>query len=259
MNGTGQHRWEAVYAAVRALIDAGTLGPGDQVPTEAQLAAEHGVSRQTVRQALGRLEQEGLITAGAGRLGRTVREYRPVAWHLTAHDRGGSPDDPPGGIGGWDQDIRNQEREPSQLVQVDSLKATEYVAGKLGLRVGTQAIRRRRVRIVDGMRVALADSWVPRDIARMELVRGYAPLLADVDPPISGGILRGLGIVQVQFRDEIQVRMPTPEESAILHLEPGSPVGQHTRVGLDADGRAVRVIITVFPGHRLRCLYTLDV
>ncbi|MFD7677123.1 FadR/GntR family transcriptional regulator [Streptomyces sp. NPDC060187] len=58
-------------AQVRALIEgglaAGDLAAGSRLPTERVLAAELGASRAAIRQALGVLEREGLITRHVGR------------------------------------------------------------------------------------------------------------------------------------------------------------------------------------------------
>jgi DNA-binding FadR family transcriptional regulator len=43
------------------------LGPGSRLPTERQLAADLGVTRSGIRQALGALEADGLITREVGR------------------------------------------------------------------------------------------------------------------------------------------------------------------------------------------------
>jgi GntR family transcriptional regulator len=43
------------------LIEDGTFHPGEQLPSEADLAAQLGISRPTLREALHNLEQEGLI------------------------------------------------------------------------------------------------------------------------------------------------------------------------------------------------------
>nr|WP_026124681.1 winged helix-turn-helix domain-containing protein [Nocardiopsis baichengensis] len=53
-------------------VAGGDLAPGDRLPSEHALAAEHGVSRGTARQALARLETAGLVEAAQGR-GRYVR------------------------------------------------------------------------------------------------------------------------------------------------------------------------------------------
>jgi GntR family transcriptional regulator len=46
---------------LRASILEGRLQPHDKLPSESELTAAHGVSRITVRQALGDLQKEGLI------------------------------------------------------------------------------------------------------------------------------------------------------------------------------------------------------
>jgi GntR family transcriptional regulator, uxu operon transcriptional repressor len=56
---------------VRALLDeglrSGRFAPGSRLPTERALAADLGTSRAAIRQALGVLEREGLVTRHVGR------------------------------------------------------------------------------------------------------------------------------------------------------------------------------------------------
>lgn len=52
---------EVAYSAIRAALRDGSLPPGMRV-TETDLAARFGVSRTPVRQAIARLESEGLLT-----------------------------------------------------------------------------------------------------------------------------------------------------------------------------------------------------
>jgi DNA-binding transcriptional regulator YhcF (GntR family) len=47
---------------LRDQIESGDLGPGEALPSELRLAQEHGISRTTVRQAIGQLRTEGLVT-----------------------------------------------------------------------------------------------------------------------------------------------------------------------------------------------------
>jgi len=49
-----------------AQIEGGTLGPGDRLPTEAQLAAAHGVSRSVVREAVHRIKSRGQLVSRQG-------------------------------------------------------------------------------------------------------------------------------------------------------------------------------------------------
>ena len=81
----------AVYKQIadhlRAAIGRERLGPGDQLPSEAQLMAHYGVARMTARNALRVLLDEGLFTAEHGRGVRQARRgYYPV-FSSTARDR----------------------------------------------------------------------------------------------------------------------------------------------------------------------------
>jgi len=62
---------ERVQSRLRTLIEAGTLPPG-AVLSQVQLAREFGVSRTPLREAIRRLEAEGLIQAEANRRARVV-------------------------------------------------------------------------------------------------------------------------------------------------------------------------------------------
>ena len=63
-----------------ALISAGALAPGDRLPTEAQLAAEHGVSRSVVREAVHRIKSRGLLVSrqGSGVFVTAPAQHRPL-------------------------------------------------------------------------------------------------------------------------------------------------------------------------------------
>ena len=62
-------KYARIVAHVEQAIAAGELAPGDRLPAERELAAEHGVSRMTVRQALQTLESRGLLRRAIGRNG----------------------------------------------------------------------------------------------------------------------------------------------------------------------------------------------
>lgn len=68
---------EKVAGALAAKIEAGEWENGYRLPPERTLASEHGMARNTLRLALGRLEERGLIVREVGR-GTFVRaETRP--------------------------------------------------------------------------------------------------------------------------------------------------------------------------------------
>lgn len=58
--------YEEIVRQVEGLIANGSLGPGDRLPSERDLAEQFGVSRVTVRQALSVLQAMGLIDSRVG-------------------------------------------------------------------------------------------------------------------------------------------------------------------------------------------------
>ncbi len=58
--------YEQLYYHLKQKIERGTLPPGEQLPSERELAASYGISRFTVRKAVGLLVQEGYIDAYQG-------------------------------------------------------------------------------------------------------------------------------------------------------------------------------------------------
>ncbi len=53
--------YQLISGVVEKRILNGELAPGTQLPTETELAAQFGVNRSTVREAIRQLEQEGLV------------------------------------------------------------------------------------------------------------------------------------------------------------------------------------------------------
>lgn len=250
--------WVRVYEELRRRIERGVedpeaqdaLRPGAHMPTEAELCDEHQVSRPVVRQALGRLQQDGLISRGQGRRGRRVRDPRPIAWRLHEFERGARRDDHR--EDDWAAAISDQGRVPRQEVVVSVEAAGPDVATALKVAPGTMVVHRSRVRYVDDVPYQLASSYFPEQIARGTL------LMEQRDVAVPGGILRHIGHPQLSVRDSILIRMPTPTEASDLDIATGVPVGEHRRTGYGEDGNPVRHMITIFPGDRHFLVYDLD-
>ena len=57
---------DRLASRIAGQIDSGRFGPGDRLPTEQALAAEHGVSRTVVREAVHQLRSRGLLRSRQG-------------------------------------------------------------------------------------------------------------------------------------------------------------------------------------------------
>lgn len=71
----GVARYYRLYELLSAALQDGTIPPGSALPSEPELCVQHGLSRTTVRRALGRLEREGRIVRrrGSGTYARAPR------------------------------------------------------------------------------------------------------------------------------------------------------------------------------------------
>lgn len=210
---------------------------------------DHGVSRNTVRLALGELVNEGLVTR-TPRRGTVVRDRRPL---LIYPQRELEPQ-PSGELReAFAYAVAQEGRAPSQYIEVLTVSPIEEIASRLELADGELAVVRRRLRFVDGQPYNTNDSYFPRD------------LVADSEIARPGDIARGanrvldeLGHSQVRVVDDIWARMPNQEEAERLQLELGTPVMVYVRVGYDVGDMPVRVAVSVLPADKHLIRYELD-
>jgi DNA-binding GntR family transcriptional regulator len=59
--------YRQLASLLREAISSGKLAPGRPLPSESSLMGEHGVSRDTVRKAVGILRDEGLVVTVQGK------------------------------------------------------------------------------------------------------------------------------------------------------------------------------------------------
>ncbi|MFD5065618.1 GntR family transcriptional regulator [Streptomyces sp. NPDC058394] len=239
----------AIADDLREQIRTGHLSPGAALPTSRELSEEYGVTAKTVSAGIDLLKLEGLVVGERGGR-RRVRSDRPITWNLTRFERGQRRDST--AMDDWSAAIKMAGRVPAQQVVVGTEPAPDEVAGWLHIRPGELVVTRTRMRTVDDRPFQLSTSWFPGSIASGTLLE------EEGDVAVPGGILKAIGHPQQHVRDEISIRMPTPEESDHLQLPPGTPVAQHVRIGY-GEHAPVRVMRTIAPGDRHVLVYELDV
>ena len=234
---------------LRHAIASGRLIEGDQLPSETQLGDHYGVTRMTARNALDVLMAEGLIVKEHGR-GAFVRR-RPRVRRLGSDRFARRHRDK--GKAAFTVEVEGAGGRPSvdQLV-VTEQEAAPDAAARLHLDTGDRVVARRRRYLIDGFPVEFATSYVPARIAT-----GTQIAEPDSGP---GGIYRRLeelGHRLDHFDEEIQARMPTPDEARTLVLAPGVPVFHLVRTAWDTNGQPVEVCDTVMSADSYVLDYTL--
>ena len=225
----GPAEYRRIADALRDVISG--LPDGARLPGEDEIMKQHGVARATARDALAVLKNEGLIVSRAG-AGTFVRRFRPLRRHGSRRLSSQARET---GAAIWDADTGDRPYRVDRLA-VSQVPAPAHAAAALGLRTGTEVIRRDRRYLVEDRPVQLATSWLPADVA------AGTPLAHDDPGP--GGIyarLAELGHAPAHFSEELRARMPGPEETAALQLPAGTPVITVQRRAFTAVGRAVEL------------------
>lgn len=124
--------------------------PGEQIPTESELCAQYGVSRITMRHAIARLVNRGLLERGRGR-GTFVRDNR-----LTADVRS---------VSSYTDEITGLGMKPgSKLISATPALADIDLAEKFGIDEGTELIVVTRLRTGDGKPIGLQQTTLIADM-----------------------------------------------------------------------------------------------
>jgi DNA-binding GntR family transcriptional regulator len=230
--------YQRIAADLRAQITSGELAPDAQLPTEHELADRYGVARQTVRNGIGVLVSEGLVVARRP-LGHFVRRREQMKYFPQEESHQGARPE----MDTFVQQISSEGRVPTQSIDVALVQATPDIASRLQLEERTVVVARRRIRLINGQPVNINDSYYPLDVVK------DSPIMSPEDVKVgTNQALADLGYPQAWARDQIFIRMPTPDQIHRLNLGPGTPVGVHYVTGFTADNRPVRCTVNVLPG-----------
>jgi GntR family transcriptional regulator len=152
--------YERVQALIVADIESGVYEEGGRLPTEDELALQHGISRPTVRTALANIEAIGLVRRVHG--GGTFVSNRPVV-----------VENPLDSVQGLHPHLTRRMGYKSCLsdLTIEETAADETLASRLGRDIGTPVTRVSRVVEVEGIPIAYLLDLVPEDIATVDEMR----------------------------------------------------------------------------------------
>jgi GntR family transcriptional regulator len=145
---------------LRALILSGDIGPGERLPTTAELTRRYGVNNMTVTRALAILKAEGLVE---GRKGKAVisTDRRPAVVRASHYPQATDGPFP------WITEAASRERiGSSRLIEVGEQPAPAQVAAAFGIATGAPVVMRHQLLLLDGEPAELVWSYYPLEIAR---------------------------------------------------------------------------------------------
>ncbi|MFX1766989.1 GntR family transcriptional regulator [Paraburkholderia sp. A1RI-2L] len=207
---------------LRTRILDGTYAPSSQMPSEYALCALFGVSRITVRQALGDLQNEGLVFRLHGK-GTFVS--KPKAFQNMTSLQGFAQAMSPMG-----HEIVNT------LLAFRIVAANRYIAHKLALREGARVAEIHRARLLDRAPISLELTWLPeplgKRLANADLVTRDIFLILENDCGVPLGHA-DVSIDAMLANDEIAHALRVQEGSPVLRIERTTHDGQGTPIDFE--------------------------
>lgn len=215
-----------------ARIESGEVAAGDRLPTERELAEQLSVSRMTVRHALGRLQQRGLITRRQGS-GTFVAapKLRQDASHLH---------------GFFEETVGQGVLPLTRLLERVEVVATRVLATVLELRTGETVYKIVRLRSARGSPVVLETSYFParRLPGLLDLDLEHASIYRLMDAHFRARPIRATQSLEPVSAD--------PAQAAVLGVPIGNPLMLVERTAWDRSGWPVEHAIDLYRGDRSR-------
>ncbi len=198
--------WEQVHADLVRRVRAGDFS--DAFPGELALVDEYGVSRHTVREALRRLREAGVVT---GERGRTSRLTGPA-----------EIDQALGSLYSLFAAVEAAGQTQRSVVRHCDVRADGVVAQRLALEASSPLFYLERLRLASDRPLALDRVWLPADVARPLLevdftdTALYEQLRARCGVSLTGGSEHLRAVVPT--RAEVQM-LEMPADVAALAIE----------------------------------------
>lgn len=221
-------RFQQVRLILRHRIRDGFYATGMPLPGERQLAEEFGVARVTVRSALARLQEEGLVARLRGK--GTVPTFRHEA---PAAVRGGL----------LDNIVSVSMRTRVTVLQWERMPAPPAVSAALKLPAGAPVLKVVRVRKFKAQPISYTEVFVPGDLA------GALDRHTLQDTPMLVALERH-GIEVVAADQTLGAAVADLDVARILRIAPGVPLLRVSRVASDRAGRPVQFLVGLYHPER---------
>ncbi len=222
--------WAQLVEELRRRIRMGEFA--ERFPTEEQLRVEYAVSRQTVREALGRLRREGVLTAYRGR-GTFLQEDAPDARFLQ----------PLGALYSLFRAIEGQGVEQRSEVRALRRVRDRSASSAMLLPADTPLVYLERLRLAGGAPLALDRAWLPHDLAAPLLTTDFS------HTALYDELARRCGVRVTDGTETIRPVLPAAAHRRLLGLSAGVAVFEIERVA-GAAGRPVEFRRSLVRGDR---------
>lgn len=220
-------------------ISRGELRPHQKLPSERELCQLFGISRMTVRQALGSLAKEGLVYTRPGKGVFVADPTRGFEVKIS--------------LAGFSEDIRRSGAKPSSiLLEARLLLATPELARALHISGQEEVVKVERLRLVNNVPLALHTAYLPHHLCPNILQYNLAV------ESLFHTLKKVYGLRLARAEQTVRAVLAGPRELELLGLSPPAPVLYAERTTYLDTGEVIEFSQAVYCGEWYRLHFELD-
>lgn len=228
----GLPKYQRVADDLMQRIASGTYPVGSLLPREVELSARYGVTRHTVREALRRLNEVGLILRRR-RAGTSVVANTPSTNYRQP-------------INSIEDFLQYGEDTRLNVLRTTRIRCNAALAGLLDCEAGTEWLLAETLRVPLANRrpICLTVNYVTIDLPGIEAT------IRNLEGPISALLERSYGLRIGHIDQSIQAVQLTSRQARLLGVKVGSPALRAVRRYYDCRRRLIEFSDAIHPSKR---------
>lgn len=224
--------WIQAATLIHDQINEGVLKAGARLPPERELCQQLGISRVTLRKALNQLVGAGVLNASHGR-----------GWYVA---KSASRREWPNTLESFSETAARMGLAPqSEVLRAEAAPASFDEAEELSIAPGTDLFHLDRVRLLDGMPIALDSTQIPLSVLP-EIGK------ADFTHDSLYTTLADAGIEPLRADATMEAREADADEARYLRIEVGKPLLVMRQLAVDTAERPLFSSTIKYAGERYR-------
>lgn len=232
-----------IYAQIadqlRHHLQEGVYKVGDKLPSQAQLSAQYGVNRHTLRQAIALLKNEGLLRVDKG-LGMFVAEA-PIQYPIGKRVR-------------FNEALQAQSQKGNyQLLQATEMTADAKLALKLEIKSGDSIALVQLLGLAENQPFFVSVSYFPLkrfpDMVQQwqQGTQSISKLMRDT-----------YGCDHIRRCTYISARLVRPQDARLLKLSLNQPILLVESINVDENDCVIEYGVTRFRGDRMELVLDIE-
>ena len=215
---------------IRRRIDKGGYSPGERIPSENEFAAKYNVSRNTAKQAIAGLVADGILYRRQG-LGTFVSKKK--VFHALTEKLS------------FSAEFSSEESTVvSKVISAEEIPAASVNGEALGMETDGWIFRIHRVRLIDGIPIALQTSLIPKTLCPTLLNYDFSERsLFDV-------LENEFGYDLHHANEVLDCVQAGEYEAHYLEIDENAPLFLLTRTTFNVRDEVVELVRSFMPGER---------